>query len=287
MKIIKKLILGLFLLLLLSSLFFKYRENIQPNSEKITSRQILSNLLWKLDPHHEIRTTLFGDPQKNTLQHILINREESVQLSTTEKDTEYFREKWKFRATSTSQNNGRAPVDDIDNDGTPDVFIGSGSSKVYRLNGKTGEIVWEYVLPFGITSTLAYFLADLDNDGMKEFIFGNSISHLIRVSALRTGKNIKDRVLWTRNVSGDFFQGGLSYFRNTKGEIRIVAGTRDAPYSRGSVNILDRGGNRVLPEIIGFDVCNNRPTYMDVNYEKNSYDMPLALWSCRRSTIKI
>jgi outer membrane protein assembly factor BamB len=265
MKIIKKLILGLFLLLLLSSLFFKYRENIQPNSEKITSRQILSNLLWKLDPHHEIRTTLFGDPQKNTLQHILINREESVQLSTTEKDTEYFREKWKFRATSTSQNNGRAPVDDIDNDGTPDVFIGSGSSKVYRLNGKTGEIVWEYVLPFGITSTLAYFLADLDNDGMKEFIFGNSISHLIRVSALRTGKNIKDRVLWTRNVSGDFFQGGLSYFRNTKGEIRIVAGTRDAPYSRGSVNILDRGGNRVVPEITGFDVCNNHPTYLDVN----------------------
>lgn len=190
MKIIKKLTLGIFLLLLLSSLFFKYRENI-PISIKKNYRPILSNLLWKLDPHHEIRTTLFGDPQKNTLQHILINREESVQLSITEKDTEYFREKWKFRANSTSQNNGRATVDDIDKDGIPDVFIGSGSSKVYRLNGKTGEIVWEYVLPFGITSTLAYLLADLDNDGMKEFIFGNTISHPIRVSALKTGKYIK------------------------------------------------------------------------------------------------
>ena len=134
MKIIKKLILGLFLLLLLSSLFFKYRENIQPNSEKITSRQILSNILWKLDPYHEIRTTILGDPQKNLLQFRLINREESVQLSTTEKDKEYFRENWKFRALSTSSNNGSAAVDDIDKDGTPDVFIGSGSKKVYRLN---------------------------------------------------------------------------------------------------------------------------------------------------------
>jgi hypothetical protein len=264
MKIIKKLILGLFLLLLLSSILFKYRENIPISINKIY-RPILSNLLWKVDPYHEIRTTLFGNSQKNTIQHFLVNREESVQLHITEKDTGYFREKWKFRSTSIAQNTGKASVDDIDKDGTADVFIGSGSSKVYRLNGKTGEIVWEHVLPFWIVSTLAYFLADLDNDGIREFILGNTISHPIRVSALSTGKNIKDRVLWTRNVSGDFIQGGLSYFRNTKGEIRIVAGTRDAPYSRGSVNILDSGGNRVVPEIYGFDVCNNHPTYMDLN----------------------
>jgi outer membrane protein assembly factor BamB len=217
MKIIKKLIFGLFLLLLLSSLFFKYRENV-PISIKKTYSPILSNILWKIDPYHEIRTILFGDPQKNTIQRFLVNREESAQLHITEKDTGYFREKWKFRSTSTAQNNGKALVDEIDKDGTPDVFIGSGSTKVYRLNGKTGEIVWEYALPFGIVSTLSYFIADLDNDGMKEFIFGNSISHPIRVSALSTGKNIKDRVLWKRNVSGDFFQGGLSYFRNTKGK---------------------------------------------------------------------
>jgi hypothetical protein len=68
MKVIKKLILGLFLLLLLSFIFFKYRKNIQPNSEKLTSHQRFSNLLWKLYPHYEIRTTLFGNPQKNILQ---------------------------------------------------------------------------------------------------------------------------------------------------------------------------------------------------------------------------
>ena len=78
MKVFKKLILGLFLVLLLYSLFFKYRENIQSNSEKLTSRQILSNLLWKLDPHHEINTTLFGNPQKNTLQLEKLFPKESI-----------------------------------------------------------------------------------------------------------------------------------------------------------------------------------------------------------------
>ena len=101
----------------------------------------MSKVLWKLDPHHELLTTLFGDPQKNKLQHILINREESVQLSITEKDTQYFREKWKFRATSTSQNNGRAPVEDVDKDGTPDVFIGSGSNLLIWDEGFNGVVI--------------------------------------------------------------------------------------------------------------------------------------------------
>ena len=95
MKIIKKLILGLFLLLLLSSILFKYRENIPISINKIY-RPILSNLLWKVDPYHEIRTTPFGDSQKNTIQRFLVNREESAQLHITEKDTGYFREKWKY-----------------------------------------------------------------------------------------------------------------------------------------------------------------------------------------------
>jgi hypothetical protein len=66
MKIIKKLLLGLSLLLLLSYLYFQYRENIPISIKKY--RPILSNLLWKLDPYHEIRNTLFGDSQKNTIQ---------------------------------------------------------------------------------------------------------------------------------------------------------------------------------------------------------------------------
>jgi hypothetical protein len=224
-----------------------------------------SHVLWKLDPYHELRTNLFGDPQKDQLKLKLIHQESSINFPTNEKITNHFREKWKFRATGISENTGHALVEDVDKDGIPDVFIGSGSITVYRLNGINGEPVWKYALPFGLTSTLGYLLADLDNDGMKEFIFGNTLSHPIRVYALRTGRNEKNRVYWKRNVSGDFFQAGLSSFRNSNGEIRIVAATRDAPYSRGSLNILDGFGERVVQEITGFDVCNNRPTFLDAN----------------------
>ena len=100
---------------------------------------------------------------------------------------------------------------------------------------------------------------------MKEFVFGTTLSHPVRVYALRTGKNENNRVYWSRNIEGDFFQAGLNFFRNSKGEVRIAAATRDAPYARGAVNLLDGLGNRVIPAISGFDVCNNRPTFLDVN----------------------
>jgi hypothetical protein len=72
-------------------------------------------------------------------------------------------------------------------------------------------------------------------------------------------------VYWARNVQGDFFQGGLFFFQTANGEIRIVMATRDAPYARGSMNILDGFGDRIVPEMPGFDVCNNRPAFVDVN----------------------
>ena len=250
----------LFSFLLLIVLFFavKYRGEIHP-------RPMLSKIIWKLDPYHEIRTTLFGDPQKELLEFRLIHQEDWKTFPVEEKNTNYFREKWKFRAASISENNGKALVEDVDKDGIPDVFIASGSTKVYRLNGVNGERVWDYSLSHGVTSTLAYTLADVDNDGMKEIIFGSALSHPIRVYALRTGKNEKNRLHWKRNLSGDFVQGGLNFFRNSSGDIRIVAATRDAPYSRGSINILDGFGDRVVQEISGFDVCNNRPIFRDFN----------------------
>jgi outer membrane protein assembly factor BamB len=151
----------LFLLLLFVLLFaVKYRDEIHP-------KLALSKILWKLDPYHEIRTTLFGDPQKEFLKRALINREDRVLFPVTGEDVEYFREKWKFRTTSNFENIGPPLVDNIDKDGIPDVFMGSGSSKVYRLNGVTGEVVWEYALPFGIASTFTNFLADLDGDDRK------------------------------------------------------------------------------------------------------------------------
>jgi hypothetical protein len=57
----------------------------------------------------------------------------------------------------------------------------------------------------------------------------------------------------------------LNFFRTSKGKIRVVTATRDAPYARGTINIFDGQGNRVVPELTGFDVCNNRPAFLDVN----------------------
>jgi outer membrane protein assembly factor BamB len=260
-----KLFLIFFLLFFITFFAVKYREKIHPSLGVIHPRLVLSKILWKLDPYHEIRTTLFLDSQKEIVKRALINREDRVLFPVTDEDFEYFREKWKFRTTSISENYGRPLVDDIDKDGIPDVFMSSGSSKVYRLNGLTGEVVWEYALPFGLASTYANFLADLDGDDRKEFVFGTSLAHPIRVYALRTGKNENNRVYWTRNVQGDFFSGGLNFFQTANEEIRIVTATRDAPYARGSMNILDVFGDRVVPELPGFDVCNNRPTFVDVN----------------------
>jgi hypothetical protein len=251
-------VISLLSVILLSVVVVKYKE-------KISLRSKIREVLWKIDPYHGFRTSLFGDPAKDLVERKLISQESRINFSTNEENTRQFREKWKFRAESISENNGQALVEDVDKDGIPDVFLGSGQTKVYRLNGLNGETVWEYTLPFGLTSTIAYILVDLDNDGMKEFVFGSTVSHPIRVYALRTGKIEKNRVFWKRNVGGDFFQGGLNYFRTSKGEVRVVSATRDAPYARGSINILDGFGERIVQEIPGFDVCNNRPTFLDLN----------------------
>ena len=122
----------LFLLLLFVSIFaVKYREKIHPGLGEIHPKLALSKILWKLDPYHEIRTFIFGGSQrKEIVKRALINQEDRVFFPVTGEDVEYFREKWKFRTTSTSENVGHPLVDDIDKDGILDVFMGSGSSKV-------------------------------------------------------------------------------------------------------------------------------------------------------------
>jgi outer membrane protein assembly factor BamB len=254
MKTSSKLFLLLFLLLFVVSFFvLKFRGEFDPY-----------NILNKIQ-YYEIRATLFGDKQEELITLRVLNKEDRVTFPAIEKGPEYFREKWKFRGVSTSQNTGIPLVEDVDKDGIPDVFIGSETTRIYRLNGITGEKVWEYILPFGVASNISYFLADLDDDGMKEYVFGTTMSSPLRLYALRTGKNEKSRAFWARSVGGDFFQGGLNFFRTSNGEIRIVTATRDAPYARGSVNILDGRGSLVVPELSGFDVCNNRPAFIDVN----------------------
>jgi outer membrane protein assembly factor BamB len=150
-------------------------------------------------------------------------------------------------------------VDDTDNDGKPEVYIGSYSRCIYALDGKTGNNLWKWKLPFGVVGGRVVDLVDLDNDGKKEVILGTHTTLPIRVYALKTSKIENDkRLLWATNLSGDFLEGGLSVSK-LNGKPVIIAVTRDAPYSRGTFNVLKSDGSFLFPSITGVDDCASRP----------------------------
>ncbi len=71
---------------------------------------------------------------------------------------------------------------DISGDGTPDVFIGGRSAEFMAINGRTGQIIWEY-FPQGdsldFTTFKLYnfynpqFIEDVDDDGLKDILVAN------------------------------------------------------------------------------------------------------------------
>lgn len=75
---------------------------------------------------------------------------------------------------------GTAAFQDINNDKTPDVFIGGRSAIMYALDGTDGSIIWEYLSDsdstdyFNDESILNFytpqFIDDLDNDGIKDLL---------------------------------------------------------------------------------------------------------------------
>lgn len=144
------------------------------------------------------------------------------------------------------------------------IYLWTGSQYVYCLDAKTGKQIWRFSLPIGKS---AYgILEDVNNDGIKELLIGTTMDLPIRVYCLDTQK---PRILWVTNVYGDFIRRGLASCRNQSGQVRIIVATRDAPYSRGTLNVLDSRGKHLYPPIYGVDVCNNIPTIADINNDGN------------------
>lgn len=188
--------------------------------------------------------------------------------------TTSFSLKWRFRPSHAVPTYPIPPIDDTNGDGIPEVYVASYTKVVYALNGHNGRTLWSWKLPFGVVGGRALALVKLGHRPRKALIVGTHTTLPIRVYALDVEQERReaDRLLWVRNVSGDFIEGGLNVARNSRGDLRIVAATRDAPYSRGSLNILDARGKFVFPPFKGLDVCLNRPGIGDLNGD-GKYDL--------------
>ena len=179
-------------------------------------------------------------------------------VSFTEQLDGELRPRWAFRPSHAVPIYPVPVVDDTNGDGVAEVYLGSYTRELYVLDGRDGTRLWDWKLPFGVVGGIAVGVTDLENDGEKEVIFGSNWTLPIRVYALRTDPGLADdeRLKWVRNVSGDFIEAGFSIVRGP--ETFVVAATRDAPYSRGSLNVIDESGNFHYAPIAGLDVCLSR-----------------------------
>lgn len=175
--------------------------------------------------------------------------------------------KWRFRPSHAVPTYPIPPIDDTNGDGIPEVYIASYSRGVYALDGRTGKTLWTWKLPFGVVGGRALTLVNLENQGKKALLIGTHTTIPIRVYALNVSKGLREseRLLWFRDVSGYFIEGGLNVVRGKRGALRIVVATRDAPRSRGSLNVLNARGDFVFPPIKGLDDCLSRPGIGDIN----------------------
>ena len=171
-----------------------------------------------------------------------------------------FKPTWAFRPSHAVPTYPIPLVGDADKDGVPEIYIGSNTREVTTINGKNHSILWQWKLPFGIVGARVMALSDLDNDGKEELLVGSHTSLPIRLYALRTQFELpkNKRLLWFVNTQGDFLEGGLNLY-DSSNEKYILTSTRDAPYSRGSIQVINAKGKLYYKPIDGIDNCVSRP----------------------------
>jgi outer membrane protein assembly factor BamB len=116
---------------------------------------------------------------------------------------------------------------DIDEDGRPEIVIGSYDDHVYLLNAEDGSLVWEYAAPFYIGAPTS--IGDLNNDGHIEIVFCsyNRIGLLSHAGLL----------LWSYNTGDTIFRGAALADIDGNGVLDVVFGSDD-----GILRVL-RGDN--------------------------------------------
>ena len=119
---------------------------------------------------------------------------------------------------------------DIDEDGKPEIVIGSYDDNVYVLNGEDGSLLWYYSAPISIASPTS--IADLNNDGHLEIVFTsyNILGVLSHTGVLQ----------WSYSTGGSLFRGASITDTNDDGILDVVFGSDD-----GILRILN-GNNGTL-----------------------------------------
>jgi outer membrane protein assembly factor BamB len=93
---------------------------------------------------------------------------------------------------------GVALVDDINEDGFPDVIAGSVDNSVYAIDGNDGTLVWS--APFADDILCVRGLADINQDSKTDIIIGTADDKIICISG---GGAHAGQTLWSWQTVGD------------------------------------------------------------------------------------
>lgn len=157
-----------------------------------------------------------------------------------------------FAALGSASNYATPRVADLDNDGTPEVIIGSRDRKLYvkRLNG-TNYPGFPVTYTADITSSPA--IGDLNNDGLKEIVFGCSDNKLyayninkVAPSGWPKGVNFNqdlDSSPALADVNGDGFLDVAICAGN--GTVYIFQGQDGAIFAGYPVILYDSSGSKI------------------------------------------
>lgn len=106
---------------------------------------------------------------------------------------------------------------DLDEDGKPELIIGSYDAHVYVFNAEDGSLSWQYVAPYYIGAPTS--IGDLNNDGHLEVVFVsyNTLGVLSHTGAL----------LWSATTGGNMFRGAALSDVDGDRILEVVFGSED------------------------------------------------------------
>jgi outer membrane protein assembly factor BamB len=110
-------------------------------------------------------------------------------------------------------------IGDINNDGIPDVVVGSLDYKIYALRGDNGSLLWSYTTGGSVSSSPA--IGDINNDGIPDVVVGSWDK---KIYALR-GDN--GSLLWSYTTGGSVSSSPAIGDINNDGIPDVVVGSED------------------------------------------------------------